>query len=245
VLLATLPEAWESVAASLVANHLVLFVAGLIPRSRLLGENLSRLPEAARVRGEIALTFDDGPDPDTTPRVLDLLDAVGASASFFCVGERVAAHPALVREIVRRGHTVENHSQHHSVLFSCYGPSRLKRELAAAQATLTDATGVAPVFFRAPFGLRNPLLDPALARLGLRYVSWTRRGFDAVSADATRAVARLTRNLAAGDLLVLHDGVATLARHRGVGALGGLPAVLARVGATGLKPVTLRAACDL
>jgi peptidoglycan/xylan/chitin deacetylase (PgdA/CDA1 family) len=233
------------VAAALVANHLVLFGASLVPRSRLLGDNLTRLPEAACARGEVALTFDDGPDPETTPRVLDALDAAGAKASFFCVGECAAAYPALAREIVRRGHAVENHTQRHSTHFGWYGLARFKRELGTAQATLADVTGVAPAFFRAPFGMRNPLLDPALAAVGLRYVSWTRRGYDTVDAHAPRVLARLTRDLAAGDVLVLHDGVATGARHRGIGALGVLPALLARMHAVGLAPVTLRAACGL
>jgi peptidoglycan/xylan/chitin deacetylase (PgdA/CDA1 family) len=230
------------VAATLAANHAVLAAAGLVPRSRLLGPNLTRLPDAAVRRGEIALTFDDGPDPATTPRVLDLLDAHGARATFFCVGRHAAAHASLVREIIARGHAVENHTDRHSTAFGWYGPGRLREEIDAAQRTLAEITGRAPRFFRAPFGMRSPLLDPVLARLGLYLVSWTRRGFDAANAPPDRVLGRLVRGLAAGDILVLHDGLATGKRREPPAVLAALPALLERVRAAGLVAVTLREA---
>ena len=165
--LAVAPEAWAVVLAAVAANHLALFGASFAPRSGLLGPNLTRLPDAAVARREIAITFDDGPDPEITPRVLDWLDRAGARGTFFCVGARAAAHPGVVREIVRRGHAVENHSQQHSTAFGWYGPDRLRREIGAAQDTLARLAGRAPAFFRAPFGVRSPFLDPVLARLGL------------------------------------------------------------------------------
>jgi peptidoglycan/xylan/chitin deacetylase (PgdA/CDA1 family) len=238
------PELWPPIVAGLVANHAVLFTASLLPRSQLIGRNLVRLPEAAARRGEVAITFDDGPDPEVTPRVLDLLDARDAKASFFCVGERAAAAPGLLREIVRRGHSVENHSQRHSTGFGWYGPWRLRRELEAAQRALTEAAGVAPRFFRAPFGTRNPLLDPTLARLGLTLVSWTRRGYDTVDADATRVMQRLVGGLGAGDVLLLHDGVTVRQRRGEATVLTVLPRVLERLADRGLNAVTLRTACD-
>lgn len=239
-----MPASWPLVAGTLVANHAVLAGAGLVPRSRLLGANLTRLPDAAARRGEVALTFDDGPDPEITPRVLDLLDAHGARGTFFCVGREAARHAALVRGIVARGHAVENHTQRHATAFGWYGLRRLREEIGAAQHTLTDLTGQAPRFFRAPFGMRSPLLDPALARLGLRLVSWTRRGFDAGAAPPERVIARLARGLAAGDILVLHDGQATGRRRVPPTVLAVLPELLARLRDAGLASVTLREACD-
>jgi peptidoglycan/xylan/chitin deacetylase (PgdA/CDA1 family) len=241
---AVAPELWPPVLAALAANHAVLITASLLPRSRLIGTNLVRLPAAAARRGEVAITFDDGPDPEVTPRVLDLLDARGAQASFFCVGERAAAHPRLMREIVRRGHSVENHSHRHSTGFGWYGPWRLARELDAAQRALHEAAGVPARFFRAPFGTRNPLLDPVLARLGLTLVSWTRRGYDTVDGDAARVLGRLVTGLAAGDVLLLHDGV-TVRRHRAEPTvLAVLPGLLDHLAARGLKAVSLRTACN-
>lgn len=241
--LAAVPEAWGTVLAAVAANHVVLFGASLAPRSRLLGPNLTRLPEAAASRAEVALTFDDGPDPEITPRVLDALDRAGARGTFFCVGRRAQAHPGLVREIARRGHAVENHSQDHSTAFGWYGPERLRREIGAAQEALAALAGRAPAFFRAPFGVRNPFVDPVLARLGLTYVSWTRRGYDTVDADPSRVARRLAGRLEAGDVLVLHDGVATGVRRAQPAVLEVLPRLLELAAGRGLKAVTLGAAC--
>jgi peptidoglycan/xylan/chitin deacetylase (PgdA/CDA1 family) len=241
--LAAAPEAWGAVLAAVAANHAVLFGASLAPRSRLLGPNLTRLPEAAASRAEIAITFDDGPEPEVTPRVLDALDRAGARGTFFCVGRRAQAHPGIVREIVRRGHAVENHSQHHSTVFGWYGPERLRREIGAAQEVLATLAGRTPAFFRAPFGVRSPFLDPVLARLGLGYVSWTRRGYDTVDGDASRVARRLAGGLEAGDVLVLHDGVATGARRARPAVLEVLPRLLGLAADRGLQAVTLGAAC--
>ena len=105
-----------------------------------------RLPEACARLGQVALTFDDGPDPRLTQAVLDLLDRRGAKASFFCIGRRAAAHPEIVREIVARGHSVENHSHIHAKAFACYPPAALMRELSRAQQAIAEITGCPPYF---------------------------------------------------------------------------------------------------
>jgi peptidoglycan/xylan/chitin deacetylase (PgdA/CDA1 family) len=233
------PPAWPLAAGAVVADHLALVAAGLWPRSRLLGPNWTRLPAKAATRREIAITLDDGPDPEVTPRVLDLLDAHDACASFFVVGSRLAAHAQLGREILRRGHTLENHSHTHRHDFSLLGPSQLRRELVMAQDAIA-AVGGAARYFRAPAGLRNPFLETQLHRQGLQLVSWTRRGFDTVSGDATRVHARLSRNLAAGDILLLHDGHAARAAGGGAVVLEVLPRLLATARSLGLRAVDLR-----
>src|ERR1700726_2374205 len=163
------PRLWPWALSAVVADHLLLIAAGLWPKSRLLGPNWTRLPAAAgaRATGPIAITIDDGPDPQITPRVLALLEAHGARATFFCIGEQVAAHPGLAREIVQRGHAIENHSQRHLHRFSLLGPSALEREIRAAQDSIAAATGEVARFFRAPAGLRNPFLEPVLVRTNL------------------------------------------------------------------------------
>lgn len=234
------PGWWPWAAGGIAANHLLLTVLGLLPRSTQLGPNWIRLPPQAAARSELALTFDDGPDPLVTPRVLDLLGAAGVRASFFCIGERAARHPDLCREMVLRGHGVENHTQHHRHGFSLLGPRRLAREIRSAQETLTAITGQAPCFFRAPAGLRNPLLEPVLSRLGLRLATWTRRGFDTRARDPDRVTGRLTRGLAAGDILLLHDGNAGRCADGGPMVLQVLPRLLQTIESAGLTPVTLR-----
>ena len=226
----------------LLADHAALAGLSLLPGSALLGPSSARLPAAAAARGEVALTFDDGPDPEVTPRVLDLLDQAGARASFFCIGARAGAHPALVREISRRGHTVENHSFGHATLFAAWSLPAIRRDLRHAQTVLTAAAGSAPRFVRAPFGIRSPLFDPALAGTGLRHVAWSARGHDTVCANPNVVLARLTRRLAAGAVLLLHDGNAARTGNGDPVVLAVLPALLATLAARGLRAVTLRAA---
>lgn len=242
VALVVAPAWWPWALGAVVANHFLLSCAVLWPRGRVLGPNLTRLPAAAVGRREVSLNFDDGPDPEVTPRVLDLLDRHQARASFFCIGEKAAAYPELVREIARRGHSVENHSQRHSSAFAFYGLGGLRREVEEAQAAIAAAAGQAPAFFRAPAGFRSPLLDPVLAHLGLRYVSWTRRGFDTVDRDAAAVLRRLARGLAAGDVLLLHDGARARTPEGVPVVLEVLPALLERLEAAGLKSVPLPSA---
>ncbi len=239
---ATLPGAAPWALAGVLANHAVLTAAGLWPRSSLLGPNATRLPAAAAARGQVALTLDDGPDPATTPAVLDLLDAHAAKATFFCIAERAREQPALLRRIVQRGHDVQNHSRHHRHNFSLLGPRALAREIGGAQALLADLCGVQPHCFRAPAGLRSPLLDPVLHRLGLQLVSWTRRGFDTRRQGAQTVLGRLADGLAGGDILLLHDGQAAPAASGRPLVLEVLPPLLQRMQAAGLHAVTLRQA---
>lgn len=239
-LLLARPADWPLPLGLLAADHALLTALGLWPRSRALGPNWTRLPASAAAQGAVALTIDDGPDPEVTPRVLDLLDAAGTSASFFCIGTRARRHPQLLAEIVRRGHAVENHSEQHRHTFSLLGPRALAREIGAAQATLGELTGSAPRFFRAPAGLRNPFLDPVLHGLDLRLASWTRRGYDTRECDPVRVQTRLLRGLGAGDILLLHDGHAARTADGRPVALAVLPPLLAALAAAGLRCVTLR-----
>ncbi|MFO1293481.1 MAG: polysaccharide deacetylase family protein [Rubrivivax sp.] len=225
--------------AAVALNQLVLTGAGLWPRSTLLGPNLRRLPAQAAARAQVALTFDDGPDPEVTPRVLDLLDAAGARATFFVIGERARAAPALTRAIVARGHALANHSAVHRHHFALLGPAGLAREIGRAQRILAELAGVRAHCFRAPAGLRNPLLDPVLHRLNLHLVSWTRRGFDARDGAAERVRARLVHGLAAGDILLLHDGHAARTPEGVPVVLAVLPPLLAALRAARLVTVTL------
>lgn len=236
------PTLWPWSLAIIVINQLLITAAGLWPRSHWLGPNWTRLPAAAIARNEVAITIDDGPDPQVTPAVLDILDAHGARATFFCIGTQARAHPDLVADIVRRGHSVENHSQHHHHNFSLLGPRGFRREILAAQHTLTELSGQPPRFFRAPAGLRNPFLEPVLARAGLQLASWTRRGYDTRERNPALVSARLLNGLAAGDILLLHDGRAARGADAQPVIVAVLPRVLAACRAAGLHPVTLEAA---
>jgi len=235
------PRLWPWALAAVVADHLLLTAAGLWPRSQLLGPNWTRLPGDPS-DSDIAITIDDGPDPEVTGSVLELLDQHAARATFFCVGERIVRYPQLAAEITQRGHEIGNHSYRHLKRFSLLGPRGLADEVGRAQQAISAASGAVPRFFRAPAGLRNPFLEPVLARANLRLVSWTRRGFDTVNTSPARVLARLTRNLGGGDILLLHDGHAARTTGGVPVILAVLPALLMAIKEAGLVPVTLSSA---
>jgi peptidoglycan/xylan/chitin deacetylase (PgdA/CDA1 family) len=241
---AVAPHAWPIALATLVCNHGLLVWGGLWPRSTLLGPNLLRLPAASVARGEIALTFDDGPNPEVTPHVLDLLDSANAKASFFCIGECARRHPALVREIVARGHSVENHTQRHPNHFSVLGLRAIEREIVDAQHTIADITGRTPRFFRAVAGLRNVFLEPVLARHDLTLATWSHRAFDTRYNNTDAALTRLARKRSAGDILLLHDGHPAITPNGNPLILEVLPLLLAQLHAAKLQAVSLAQAAQ-
>jgi len=236
---ASTPSWWPTVLAALVADHAVVVASGLLPRCSWLGPNMRRLPPEAAARGEVGLTFDDGPDPDVTPAVLDLLDRHGVTASFFVIGSLVERHPELAAETAARGHTLENHTFSHPHHFFFFPPAALGREIDHAQAVITAVAGRPPHYLRAPAGIRGPQLEPMLVHRGLRLASWTRRAFDTVAHDPRKVTARLLAEIAGGDVLLLHDGNL---RHDPGGRtvlLPALAAVLEGLAARGLRPVAL------
>ena len=230
---------WPWLVGGLVANHALIAGAGLVPTCRLLGPNLRRLGPDAMARGEIALTFDDGPDPEVTPRIVEMLAAADVRATFFPVGDAAAAHPDVVLAAVASGHRLGNHTWSHPVGFWFLPPARLAREIDRAQRLLTDLGGRPPRWFRAPAGIRSPWLEPQLARRGLGLVSWMRRGYDTVATDPGRVTARLVGRLEAGDVLVLHDGSAARTTGGRPVVLEVLPRVLDAMATRGLTSVAL------
>ncbi|MGN6151356.1 MAG: polysaccharide deacetylase family protein [Lysobacteraceae bacterium] len=190
---------------AMLLSHVPFWWGTLWPRSRMFGPALARLPTSERV---VWLTIDDGPS-DETIAVLDLLDAHGAKATFFLVGERAAQRPDLVRDIVRRGHGIGNHSATHpEKWFWALGPARLRREIADTQRILADITGEPPRWFRSVVGMTNPFVHAPLRAHGLARVAWSARGFDGVAGDPAQVVARIERDLAPGTIVLLHEGAA-------------------------------------
>jgi peptidoglycan/xylan/chitin deacetylase (PgdA/CDA1 family) len=234
------PHIWPWSLGAVAANHATLTLAGLWPRSSLLGPNWTRLPREAAARNAVAISIDDGPDPATTPRVLDILDAHGAKATFFCIGQRIERFRSLASEISNRGHAIENHTFRHPNYFSLLGPKAIAYEIERAQDIIASVTGRKPRFFRAPAGLRNPLLGPQLQRFDLQLASWTRRGFDTVNGNADVVFHRVTRNLASGDILLLHDGNAAKERSGEPVIYEVLPRVLRQIEVRGLRPIVMR-----
>jgi peptidoglycan/xylan/chitin deacetylase (PgdA/CDA1 family) len=238
------PAHWPWALAMAVFSQTLLMAVCLWPRSQWIGANLVQLPDASAQRGEVAITIDDGPDPQVTPQVLDILAQYGAPATFFFIGERAAAHPELCRRVLGAGHRIENHGARHPTLLSFSGPAGWRREILGGQALLQGITGQTPRFYRAVAGLRNPFLDPVLHRCGLRLASWTRRGFDTRETNPDVVLQKLTTQLAGGDILLLHDGHAARTIDGVPLIVSVLPRLLDTLRARGMTPVTLAQACN-
>lgn len=187
----------------LLVLHLGFVWGTLRPGSRLFGPVRRDVPAAGR---EVWLTIDDGPSGDTAA-ILDLLDAHGAKATFFLVGERADARPELVRDIAARGHGIGNHSQTHpQARFWALGPRAMRREILDCQRALTAITGTPPRWFRAVVGHANPFVHAPLRDAGLARLAWSARGYDAVESDPARVSARIARDLRPGAVILLHEG---------------------------------------
>lgn len=221
-----LPDPWRAPAwAGLGASWLALSTWGVVSiRSGLFGPARTR---GSGTRPEVALTWDDGPDPDSTPALLDLLRARGVRGCFFCVGERARAHPQLVRRIADEGHLVGNHSQRHAWGTNFLGTSALALELSQAQACLAEASGQLPRYYRPPVGLMNHAVDGATRAVGLEVIGWSVRSLDTTRRRAPeRVVRRVLARVHPGALVLLHDGGLPAARVVAIasGILDGLAA---------------------
>jgi peptidoglycan/xylan/chitin deacetylase (PgdA/CDA1 family) len=176
--------------------------AAVAPCAQLFGHTIRHTGDAFA----LALTFDDGPNPAITPIVLDLLERHDARATFFQIGERVRAFPALSRDTVQRGHTLGNHTDTHPRL-TFLSPERIRGELAGCNDALVAATGQTIRWMRPPYGYRGPQLDSAVRRQNenARVVMWSRSARDWKSQPAERIIQRL-RHARGGDIVLLHDG---------------------------------------
>ena len=164
-----------------------------------------RFPGRERVDGErVALTFDDGPDPDATPAVLDALESAGVSATFFMVGEQAFEHRALAREVADRGHEVALHGFEHREHSELSGRAA-RDDLARGVGTIEVASGRRPVLFRPPYGRFSEDSYAACRDLRLEPVLWSAWGMDWEPLPADRIVDLAVRGLSAGSIIVLHD----------------------------------------
>lgn len=202
-----LPQAWLPVSWSLTLLGFVGIVGWLVasPRTQVFVRTVYRASPETKT---VAFTFDDGPDPMWTPRVLDLLAQHGAKGTFFVVGERALKHPELVERIAREGHEVGCHTNTHAFTFHFWTASHMARDITRAQATLEKLVGRPSRMFRPPQGIRVPQLHSALERVASRprCVTWTARGFDSRPTTAKHIEDNLMPAVAAGSILTLHDG---------------------------------------
>jgi peptidoglycan/xylan/chitin deacetylase (PgdA/CDA1 family) len=221
----------------LLLQAVVSTIGVVIPALGVFGAVYARGPAA---RAEVALTFDDGPNPETTPRVLALLAEHGARATFFVIGEKVLAHAGLVRAIANAGHVVGVHGHIHDPLYALRSRRFVTGDLERACAAVERVLGSAPALFRPPIGLVSAAIAVAAERRGLTLVGFSARTFDGLSrTPPARVLERATAALENGAILLLHD--AAERDDRVPASLAVLPELLVRLRARGLSAVTVDA----
>ena len=170
--------------------------------SPVFGRVLGRLSTKEKV---VALTFDDGPNPAATPRILDALEAEDVHASFFLLGRHVERWPDLARRVAAAGHAVGNHGYHHRKLHF-RGPGYVRLDLTLGTDAIVRASGTKPALFRAPHGFRSPWVTSIARELGQRTIGWTLGVWDSDRPGADLIVRRAVDGSRPGTILLLHDG---------------------------------------
>ncbi|GAC1360615.1 MAG: hypothetical protein NVS2B12_34190 [Ktedonobacteraceae bacterium] len=191
-------------------------------------------------RQEIALTFDDGPDPPYTSEILAILKQYNVKASFFCVGHHVAEHPELVKQELDEGHTVAIHSWDHIHLPN-YSAATVQQQMDDTAAILKKTTGVQPAFFRPPFGSYNTIVLAHANKMGLTTFLWNDVASDWLQPGASVISSRVINAARSGSIVLLHDGDgdhynAIASREQTVQAL---PTIITTLQARGYRFVTL------
>jgi peptidoglycan-N-acetylglucosamine deacetylase len=208
-------------------------------------ERWRRFParERADVAPGIVLTFDDGPDRDSTPAVLDALEAAGASATFFLVGEQVEADPGLAREVAARGHDVQLHGYGHAP-HELLTPEQARDDLERGAEALRDAIAIEARFYRPPYGRFSSGSYDACRALGLEPVYWSAWGTDWETITPQRIADLVIPDLAPGAVVLLHDSPRYSHRPSARPTVDALPLITARAAELGLPFVTLADAVD-
>jgi peptidoglycan/xylan/chitin deacetylase (PgdA/CDA1 family) len=206
-----------------------------VPRLQMFGKVVCRGPEGQH---HVALTFDDGPDPRTTPRVLELLASTRHRATFFVLGNKVRERPEVVRQIRDAGHALGIHGDTHDRLHSFRSPSRVCEEIRRAQSAVEQACGLRPQLFRPPIGHTSPNTLRGARAAGVRVIAWSARGYDGLRGQRPEAVvARVSRSLTDGAIVLLHD--ASEYDDFEPASIAALPALLALLDSRGLTSVPL------
>lgn len=191
------------VIASIIAAGFVLFYCSYQIRLGAYVRSLCRNRAAGRF---VALTFDDGPDPERTPRVLELLRERGVRATFFLVGSKAERHPELVRRIAAQGHEIGIHTWEHAAGFPMRSSRAMTADILRCRESLRRIAGVETHLFRPPFGVTNPMVARAVRRTQSRCIGWSIRSFDTLTHRSREAVAgRIRRHLGEGKVILLHD----------------------------------------
>lgn len=225
-----------AIAGPVVATLAGLTYATVAPRCTFWGPTISQGPGGSR---KIALTFDDGPTPGTTDRVLDILAAHDARATFFVIGVNCQQHPELLHRIHAEGHQLANHSFNHAHFGVCRNQQYWEREIRRTDELIEEAIGARPAMFRPPMGIKTWHTTRAARNCDHALVTWSRRAMDGLATSSERILRRL-EDLRDGDIVLLHDGVEPHAPHPDRSAtLGAVDPLLRQMRQRGLSPARL------
>ncbi len=154
---------------------------------------------------KVAITFDDGPHPEFTPQVLELLEKYNAKATFFCVGKHIKENQAIADRILKEGHTIGNHTYSHTRNFGFLSTKKVKQELEQTNALVKSIFNKKLRLYRPAFGVTNPRIKKALKEVNLISIGWSVRSLDTTKRSKNMVLRRITRNLKKGDIILLHD----------------------------------------
>ncbi|HEY8934664.1 MAG TPA: polysaccharide deacetylase family protein [Cyclobacteriaceae bacterium] len=158
-----------------------------------------------RISKSVALTFDDGPLPEMTERILTILNDYQVKATFFCIGHRVEKHPEILTKIDSQGHVIGNHTFNHGKFFDLLSAKEMSAELDKTDEAIQNAIQKKPRFFRPPYGVTNPNLAKAIKRGNYITMGWSVRSLDTVAKEDEKLFQRVTKNLKGGDVILFHD----------------------------------------
>ena len=165
---------------------------------------LTSYNNGSNLKKAIAITFDDGPNAQYTPALLDFLASQNLRATFFCVGENILDNNQLLKRMINEGHIIGNHSYSHSTMFDFKLPSRMIEEISTTNDKIFEMTGRIPRFFRPPFGITNPFVAKAVKMLKMESIGWSLRSLDTIK-DKSKVISRIMRKVQPGDIILLHD----------------------------------------
>lgn len=205
-LILTVTVYFTDIALMWYAVNVVLFVSLVVAGVSVMRFNLFLTAQSSikNTNNEVALTFDDGPDTELTPQVLDLLREYNAKATFFCVGSKLKNNEANVKRIVAEGHAIGNHTYEHSNTFPIWSVKKMKLSIQKTDMLIKDIIGLDCVLFRPPFGVTNNLIASAVKQLGKVTIGWNLRTMDTYKSP-DKVIATIKKKLMPGDIVLFHD----------------------------------------
>lgn len=194
---------WKGIFFILVS---ILFLAHLVYSSVNVCSQvyLKTLCKGKTDKKQIAITFDDGPHAEITPKVLKILDSYNAKATFFCIGENINTNPSLLKDIDSKDHLIGNHTYTHHKWFDLFSSSKMKAELENTNGLIFEIINKKTKLFRPPYGVTNPPLKKAVNALNLQTIGWSIRSLDTIR-STEKTLKEITKKLVPGDIILFHD----------------------------------------